>query len=217
MSMTLTSLLALSAACAPMVAPQTLLSVVKAESGFDPLTIGVNGARPRALHPASASEAVRRAGALIAAGASVDLGVGQINSRNLQPLGLSLEDAFDPCRNLAAAARLLAADYAAAAPGLDRQAALRVALSLYNTGDARRGFRNGYVRKIGAAAQYVVPAIAAAGAAQPARLDQATPEPAAWDVFARARTSPLMVFPGGPAARPHRPSKPSLNSPGARR
>lgn len=224
MNLSLPLVLLLAQHCAPDVAPETLISVARVESGLDPLTIGVNGGRPRALHPSSKAAAVRQAGALIAAGASVDLGLGQINSRNLGWLGVTLDDAFDPCRNLAAAAKVLATNYVTAAPRLDAQGALRVALSMYNTGDPARGFRNGYVQKVSAAAQYVVPALQAAAAdpapaarpAEPVRLAQGAPEPPAWDVFA-PRPSPQMVFPlRSRPPGPHR-AKPRPQPSGARR
>lgn len=101
----------LAAECAPGVAVETLLSVAKVESGFDPLAIGVNGKPAITVRAKSKGEAIARASALIRAGRSVDLGVGQINSRNLQWLGLSVEAAFDPCRNLAASARVLQDGY----------------------------------------------------------------------------------------------------------
>jgi type IV secretion system protein VirB1 len=228
MNLSLPAVLLLAQHCAPNVAPETLISVAQVESRFDPLTIGVNGKSPRALHPSTKAEAIRQAQALIASGANIDLGVGQINSRNLGWLSLSIEDAFDPCRNLAAAARVLVANYRSAPATLDQQAALRVAFSLYNTGDQGRGFRNGYVQKVSTAAQYVVPAIAVArtdaapspstepSTAEPVLLSQADAEPAAWDVFARTRTSPVMVFRAPPHSRPHGSSKPNHKSPGAR-
>src|SRR3990167_7991228 len=99
------------AQCAPAVAPETLLSVVQVESRFDPLAIGVNGKPRVSVSAATPKEAAAKASALIAAGRSIDLGLAQINSKNLGWLGLSVEAAFDPCRNLAAAARVLQAGY----------------------------------------------------------------------------------------------------------
>ena len=158
----LAALLALSAQCAPAVAPATLVSIMDVESRFDPLAIGVNSG-PRPIRRArDASDAASIARSLIKAGRSVDLGIGQINSANLVWLGLSIEDAFEPCANLQAAAHILAANYRAAAKiDADPQSALRAALSLYNTGDARRGFRNGYVARVEAAARRLLPAIEA--------------------------------------------------------
>ena len=72
----------------------------------------------------------------------------QVNSRNLQALGIAVFQAFDPCTNIRAGATILSADYADASrlrgPG---QAALQAALSAYNTGDFYRGFENGYVAR----------------------------------------------------------------------
>src|SRR5690606_8108839 len=102
--------------------------------------------RPR---PRTVAAAVQTAQGLVAAGHDVDLGLGQINVRNLARLGLTLETVFEPCRNLAAAAAVLRDGYARGralhGPG---QAALRVALSVYNTGDPQRGFANGYVARV---------------------------------------------------------------------
>jgi hypothetical protein len=111
MALSLLAVIALAGQCAPSAASQTLAAIAHVESGLDPLAIGVNGRPSQQLHPTSATVAIKAARRLIAAGAKFDLGLGQINVRNLGPLGLSLADAFDPCRNLAAAAQLIAADY----------------------------------------------------------------------------------------------------------
>lgn len=178
--------LALAAACAPQVAPQTLMAIVQVESGFDPLAIGVNGAPKLRPRPRSAGEAASAARALIRAGLSLDLGLAQLNSRNLPALGVTVDQAFDPCQNLAAAGRLLQANYATSlAEQPAGQAALRAALSRYNTGHPTRGLRNGYVAKVAAA----VPALAPAALTPPQTLasshEPEAPAPA-WDVFARA-------------------------------
>lgn len=169
--------------CAPHVAPSTMLAIARTESGLDPVAIGVNGPDAPRPRPRTPVAAVATARALVAAGRDVDLGLGQINIRNLRRLGLTLEAAFDPCQNLAASARILQAGYARGrrAHG-EGQAALRVALSLYNTGDVRRGFANGYVARVVAQAQPPTP--------EPSPPPPAAAPPA-WDVFGRAafRTS----------------------------
>jgi len=189
MPIALAAFLTLAQACAPSVAPVTLGSVVRIESGFDPLVIGINSPRRERVTPKSTAEAVSTAERLIAAGDSIDLGLGQINSRNLAWLGLSVAESFDPCRNLAAAARVLKADFdrAGRTPG-DEQTALRTALSYYNTGDAGRGFRNGYVAKVTAAANQIVPALSTVADAAVPAAPSPEPPPAAWDVFARPST-----------------------------
>src|SRR5690606_16182090 len=183
--LSLTDMHDLAATCAPTVAAETLLAVAKVESGFDPLAIGVNGAPRVTVRAKSSAEAVRQASALITAGRSVDLGLAQINSRNLGWLGLTVEAAFDPCRNLAAAARVLQDGYdRSGADAVGEQPALRTALSYYNTGNARRGFANGYVAKVEKAAAQVVPAIQAEpDASEP---EPPSPPPPSWDVFGQA-------------------------------
>lgn len=209
MVLELAAVLTLAQRCAPTVAPETMLSVVQVESRFNPLAINVNGAADPA--PArTAGEAIRTAEALIRQGRSVDLGLAQINSKNLAWLGMTIADAFDPCRNLAGAARVLETSYVSAARSAPQQQALRMAFSAYNTGDHGRGFTNGYVAKVEAAAGQIVPAIGGAFAppaptpAEVARqiaaenlgadLAPAEPPPPAWDVFARTKGSPILVF-----------------------
>ncbi len=151
--------LQLATACAPAVAPETIAAIARTESGFDPLSIGDNTTR-RAYAPASRDDAVALASSLLQQGHSVDLGLMQINSANLPGLGLSIGDALDTCKSIAAGGRILAAAFAGGGATPDEaQAALRVALSRYNTGNGQDGFINGYVRKVEASARYLVPAL----------------------------------------------------------
>jgi len=160
----LAAVLGLAVTCAPGVAPETLAALARAESGFDTLAINVNGPGGGRVRSASTADAVARARALIAAGRSVDLGLMQVNSRNLEWLGLTVEEAFDPCRSIAAGARVL------------------TAFSGYNTGSPSRGFASGYVARVLAAG--------ATNGAAPAAPPSPAPQPAAscapsWDVWAR--------------------------------
>jgi len=141
--------IALAQECAPWVAHETMAAIVKTESAFRPLAIGINGGETLTRQPVSKEEAVETANWLIANGYSIDMGLGQINSANLARIGLTVEDAFDPCKNLAAAATILRENYQAASrKKQDEQAALYAALSAYNTGSFTRGFSNGYVQKV---------------------------------------------------------------------
>ena len=142
--------------------------------------------------PRQATEAARVARTLLSGGANLDLGLAQINSDNLDWLGLTVEDTFDPCLNLRAAATVLRAGYRPAGESAShRQSALRIALSRYNTGDARRGFRNGYVARVEQAAVTLnLAAPLTATALEPPDAHRPEPSttsapPAAWDVFAR--------------------------------
>lgn len=148
MSLPPATVFGLAERCAPAVSAQTLSAVALAESGLNPLAIHVNRGRPSTT-PTSRAEGIAAAKSLMASGADFDVGLLQINVANLRQLGLSLEDAFDPCRNIAAGADLLRANYSAARVRIPApQAALHAALSRYNTGDERRGLRNGYVARV---------------------------------------------------------------------
>jgi type IV secretion system protein VirB1 len=187
MTMTWLAVTTLAAGCAPMTAPSTLAAVAKVESGFDPLAIGVNGAHRRQLHPSSRAEAVITATRLIASGQNIDLGLAQINSANLMRLGLTVERAFDACANLEASGRVLQTAYSlslteAGHPNL----AVLKALSIYNTGRPDRGFRNGYVAKVMAAAA-TIPAV-------PVLPPSPKPAPPAWDVFAQVESRASFVL-----------------------
>jgi type IV secretion system protein VirB1 len=147
MAYSATALLALASQCAPSVAPETVLAIIQTESSGEPFALNVNGGRQPARQY-NAADAAATAQRYVAAGYSVDLGLGQINSRNMRWLGLTWDTVFDPCTNVAALARVLTTNYNAVSAGRDPQTALRVALSMYNTGSQTRGFRNGYVAKV---------------------------------------------------------------------
>lgn len=188
----------LARTCASAAAPGTLAAVAATESGFDPLAIGDN-TTGTAWRPGSREEAVALARSLIGDGHAVDLGLMQIDASNFAPLHLSLSEAFDPCASLSAGARVLATNYTrASAAGTptdsSEQAALRRALSRYNTGSPTRGFRNGYVARVLAAAKRVVPEIDFGATA----AERSKPAPAApsWNVFNEPMAS---AQPGGPA------------------
>jgi type IV secretion system protein VirB1 len=147
MALSSAAIFALASQCAPNVAPETVAAIVQTESHGRPFALNVNGGS-QPSEQTSAASAAATAWRYIAAGYSVDLGLGQINSRNMRALGLTWETVFDPCTNIAALGRVLTQNYNGAINGRDPQDALRVALSLYNTGSASRGFRNGYVAKV---------------------------------------------------------------------
>ncbi len=119
----------LAATCAPQVAPATLAAIAKTESGLDPFAIGDNTAH-RSYHLVAKPEAVALAARLATEGHDLDLGLMQINQRNFGWLGLAADNAFEPCRSLAAGAAVL------------------TAFSRYNTGSPRAGFENGYVARV---------------------------------------------------------------------
>ncbi|MGY9047559.1 hypothetical protein P775_00415 [Puniceibacterium antarcticum] len=187
-----TAFRAVAESCAPGVAPALLNKLVAAESGFEPLAIGVNGPEPASYAPRTAQEAVRIARELMAQDKSIDMGLGQINNVNLDWLGLTPRSVFDVCRNLTAAATVLRDGFERAREsGATKEDALRKALSAYNTGSFTRGVHNGYVARV-------------LGEVSPARPSSATPgspslnddskDAQRWNVFGTSSTSGAQVF-----------------------
>ena len=149
--------------CAPAVDPVTMAAVVKQESAGHPWVINNNTTRKSSSFRTRA-EAVAAARSAIQQGDSVDMGLAQINSKNLPALGLSVDQVFDPCINLAAAAQILSAAYT-------KSGSLVGALSSYNTGRADSSRGVAYAQKIFAQAGSAVPAIPGGRLASLPKLD----------------------------------------------
>jgi type IV secretion system protein VirB1 len=143
------TVLSLALICAPQVHPQTVLHLVKHESGNNPYAIGINGPYRLSRQPQNVNEAVATAKYLLSAGHSIDMGLAMINHKNLKRLGLTVENVFNPCVNLGGMQVVLMESYQRAikshGPG---GRALAQALSEYNTGHPKRGIDNGYVAKV---------------------------------------------------------------------
>jgi type IV secretion system protein VirB1 len=157
--------------CAPHVSPVTMAAIVRTESGFNPYAIGVVRGR-LVRQPVSEAEAVATVRALSTGGWNFSVGLAQVNRANWAAYGLTEQNAFDPCRNLAAGAAVLegcftAARFAQTDGRRDAQAALRAGLSCYVSGNFSTGYRTGYVQRVAdnarlpasAFSQTVVPAI----------------------------------------------------------
>ncbi|MGD9662553.1 MAG: lytic transglycosylase domain-containing protein [Porticoccaceae bacterium] len=174
----------LAKTCAPDVHVTTIAAIVRHESSFNPLAIGVNGKPGRSIFPKSRQEAIEEVRKLQAKGASFDAGYGQINNANWKWLGITPENVFDPCTNLKAAQRVLVQCYEGASKTHQGQAALHAALSCYNTGNYTYGLKNGYVRKVLAGAGLKVPALTNA----PSTVSPNTkPQPAAPELTTNSR------------------------------
>ena len=140
----------LARTCAPEIATETVVPLVLTESGGDPLQVNVN--RGPRLHAGSVAEGAAVVRRYVAAGYTVDVGLAQINSANFARLGVTVEQAFEPCTSLRLASIVLQQGYGLARryyAGLD---AVSATYSLYNTGTLTRGIRNGYVGRVWSAA-----------------------------------------------------------------
>ena len=131
---------ALVLACAPAIAPDTMLAVIGVESSGNPYAIGVVDGRLE-RQPETLAEAVSTMRALEAAGWNYSVGLAQVNRQHFERFGFDDAGAFDACANVAAGAEILAECYGRARAGRDEQPALRAALSCYYSGTFTVGQR----------------------------------------------------------------------------
>ncbi len=140
---------ALMAACAPAMPRAASYAIIRTESNFNPYAIGVNkGAKGLSRQPKSYQEAVQAAYRLRAEGKNFDVGLAQINITNFGWLGLTIEKAFNPCENLKAMQKVYLNCLSRFGNGSGQGTPMQRAFSCYNTGNASRGFGNGYVTKV---------------------------------------------------------------------
>jgi type IV secretion system protein VirB1 len=134
--------------------------LVTAESHNNPFAVNVNGVRSLDRQPTNEREARDALARLEARGWNYDVGYAQINSANFRSLGLTGTQLLDPCTNLRASAQILDDCYTRAVQQVgEGQAALQRALSCYNTGNQRKGFANGYVKRVVAQVRLKIPAL----------------------------------------------------------
>jgi type IV secretion system protein VirB1 len=152
--------------CAPAVDPVTMAAVVKQESGGQPWVVN-NNTTKKSTAFASKPAAVAAAMAAIGRGENIDMGLAQINSKNLSALGLSVEQVFDPCTNITAGASILAAGYG-------RTGSLGSALSMYNTGRSDSKIGAAYAQNVFGQAGVQVPAIPGGQLAKLPKLPEAS-------------------------------------------
>jgi type IV secretion system protein VirB1 len=151
--------LALAGHVAPQVAPDTLVTFAKQESGLHPLAIHDNTSG-ETYSPDTEADAVALAIRLILReGHRVDLGLLQVDFTGPTREGLSIRDAFDPAASMRTGASILVADYRTC-QGREaaQEAALRCAAALYNAGAETPAGRS-YAARIWQTAKQVVPSI----------------------------------------------------------
>lgn len=144
--MTAIDLPALILKCAIAVHPETVSAIIQHESRGNPYALNT---QVRSYYPSNRAEAERLLAEALRAGHSTDIGLMQVNSQWLRRYSLRPGDLLDPCTNIRIGTTILRQNYIETWARYRKEApALLEALSMYNTGDRRRGFRNGYVAKV---------------------------------------------------------------------
>jgi type IV secretion system protein VirB1 len=136
--------------CAPQVAKNTMLAIIITESKGNYLAIGLNHGYKLKYQPKSLTQAKAWIKYLAHHHYNVDIGLAQVNIKNVYKYGYSPEDMLDPCKNLKLASKILYENYhrAYAKTSGDKHMAVLQAISAYNTGNYKHGFSNGYVQKV---------------------------------------------------------------------
>jgi hypothetical protein len=136
--------------CAAGTPGSVVAAIVQQESAGHPLAISTNGAHRQHYRPRSQDEAVALLARLEVLGANYDVGLMQLNSANLHRLHVAAAEALEPCRNVQIGSRLFDIGYARAIASARATVPLLSAYSIYNTGDARNGYTNGYANAVDA-------------------------------------------------------------------
>jgi type IV secretion system protein VirB1 len=141
-------------ACAPLISPITMTALIEHESGVNPLAIhdNTNGA---SYQPRTEAQAVLLAQKLISAGHSLDLGISQINNKNLSWIGQTVQTIFNPCVNLNAAQTILIAAWK------QSKGDLPGTLSVYNTGKVNSSIGADYAAAVYSTALHPIPIVPA--------------------------------------------------------
>lgn len=139
-------------ACSDPYAHRSIMSaIVKVESGGNPWAININSKKgTRLLYQAKTEEQAQAwVRWFVANGYNIDIGIAQINIKNIQKNNLDPVSFLDPCTNLKMAGQILKSNYNTATKSSgNSDDAVKKAISAYNTGNFRYGFSNGYVGKV---------------------------------------------------------------------
>lgn len=137
---------ALADKCAPDVSKDTLQALIKTESSMNPLAIAVVGGKVK--QPSTLSDALALVKELESQGSNYSLGLGQINVKNFNRLGVTAEDMFEPCKNLQASEHILKECFVKAQKEEKSEGRqLGDALSCYYSGNEKTGYK-GYVQQV---------------------------------------------------------------------
>jgi type IV secretion system protein VirB1 len=138
------------ARCAPLVATSTMKAIIATESHGNHLAIGINYGYKLRYQPKNIDQATAWVNYLVKHRYNLDIGLAQVNIKNVYKYGYKPVDMLDPCNNLKVAAQILHVNYHRAyiRDSGNKQVALLQAISAYNTGNYQSGFTNGYVQKV---------------------------------------------------------------------
>ncbi len=134
--------------------PSVMAAITKTESNNNPWAININNKQGKRVHLAYQPKSLVQAQAWIKYldehHYNFDVGIAQVNIKNVHKYGYTTDQALDICTNLKLASLILKQNYnqALRVAKYDQQNAVKLAISAYNTGNYHSGFENGYVKKV---------------------------------------------------------------------
>lgn len=140
----------------PNVETQIIQKIIQVESNNQQFAININKVGSFILK--NKKEASTLAKNFIQKGYSVDIGLMQFNSNNLKSSMFSnynIDDLLDICKNIKAGSDIFYLAYEMTNKNLAKEDRINQALSIYNTGDLKKGFSNGYVAKYDSTAKTI--------------------------------------------------------------
>lgn len=133
--------------CAPDISIDTLSALVNVESRFDPMAIAIVGGPSH--YPSTKKDALAIIEDANKRYLSFSVGLGQINDKNFDSLGVTAADLLEPCTNLKASSKILKTCFIEAKKALiEDDLSLQAALSCYYSGNFTTGLIEGYVSKV---------------------------------------------------------------------
>jgi len=105
--MDFSAFIALAESCAPGVDLKPLIEIVRAASGFEPLSLTIDGRKPIKILTTSKDEAIALAMQAKVGKQDARLGLAGLTFDDLDKVGIGVADAFESCPSLRAAAQIL--------------------------------------------------------------------------------------------------------------
>lgn len=135
--------------CVPNIAQASMLAIVQVESKGNPLALNLNKGYRLQFQPQSKVQAQKWIEYLDKHNYNFDIGLAQVNIKNVNKYGHKATELLDPCTNLKIGSSILIKSYTSALPGSKSpDEAWQKAISAYNTGNFHSGFTNGYVGRV---------------------------------------------------------------------
>ncbi|HEV2603754.1 MAG TPA: type IV secretion protein [Microvirga sp.] len=186
------ALLALVERCAPGGVPrEPLVAIVREASGGEPFLISFGGERrgPVKVLASSREEAVELTTEAIVAGEPrVAIGLAQLDTSQLQRMGLSVTQAFEPCRHVKATGQLFNERFEAALRhGRDRNVALAGVTASFRTARTEELPRTRPPRLTELQQPPVAPASQRGSGRGP-------PDPPHWDVYRSSIGATVLIY-----------------------